>query len=397
MRSPNDLFRKLLRHAKACWAAGIPVAVLLLALFSPPEAGAGDGIKTFGDARIGIFASERTARDGRETASEELRLRLRIGAETRMSANWFARGRLAGRFTSEQDRTRWWLRAWAPTRTGLEDGDVTVDEAFLRYTPEHGAWSLRVGRFQTSFELKGVPAKGLDRNDSPNVDITWTDGLHLQHDLNARWRSHLILQGNAARGSGQLARSPLSFDHSASRVTAFAAMEATKPWGPVTQRVFAVTWMPRSLATEGVGAPARDDYFTLTAKIFAEWPLGAGGLRGGFGGEAGYAPKTPLRHLFVPGANGDSDGTAWQLSANLFDFAPGHRIGVVYGRAGAGWLISPDFRNNDRLFEVRHQWRLSKGLSMETRFRRRQEILLSGQAGRARVDDDVYLRFSGRF
>lgn len=396
MLTPWACARETLGRAWLGWASGIPATVLLLACCAS-QAGAGEPIKTFGDARIGIFASERTARDGRETASEELRLRLRIGAEAKLSAQWMARGRLAGRFTSEQSRTRWWLRAWAPTRTGLEDGDVTVDEAYVRYAPEHRAWSVRVGRFQTSFELKGVPAKGLDRNDSPNVDITWTDGLHLQHDLSSRWRSHLVVQGNVARGSGQLARAPLSFDHRASRVTTFAALEGTRPWGAVTQRVFAVTWMPRSLATEGIAAPVRDDYLTLTAKLFAEWPLGAGGLRGGFGGEAGYAPRTPLRRLFVPGATGDADGTAWQLSANLFDFAPGHRIGVVYGRAGAGWLISPDFRNSDRLFEVRHQWRLSKGLSMETRFRRRKETLLSGQPGRARVDDDVYLRFTGRF
>lgn len=356
-----------------------------------------DRIHYFGDARIAFYASEREARDASETRDEGLRMRLRVGAETGLGDEWQLRGRLAGRYTTDQDRSRFWMKAWAPTRTGLDEGDATIDELFLRYAPADSDWSLRLGRFQGKFALLGVASKSFDRNDSPNVDITWTDGAHLQYEHGPSWRSHLVLQANASSGTGQTARAPLVFDDDGSRVTAFAALEATAPWGPLTQRLFAVTWMPDTLATDGLGATTRDDYFALTAKLFAEWPIGAGGMRGGIGGELGYAPNTPVESVVGAGGDASANGGAHQFSLNLYDFAPGHNIALVYGRAGAGWLISPDFRNNDRLHEIRYQWRFSKTWSMETRLRRREEISVPAGTPRARIDDDFYLRFTGRF
>ncbi len=370
---------------------------LALALLAPATGVAGESVRPFGDVRGGFFATEREARDGTETDTDELKLRLRLGAEAKLSEEWLVRGRLAGRFTTEQDRSRIWIKAWAPTRTGLEDGDTTIDELYLRYAPADGNWSLRFGRFQSKFELMGVAAKSLDRNDSPNVDITWTDGLHWQYKLTPGWQSHLVLQSNVSSGTGQTARAPLSFDDNGSRITAFGALEASAPLGPLTQRVFAVTWMPETLATDGLGADKREDYYAWTAKLFAEWPVGAGGMRFGLGGEAGYAPNTPTESAVNAGSGGSADGVAGQLSFNLLDFAPGHNIGFVAGHVGAGWLLSPDFRNNDTLLEIRYQWRISKTWSMETRIRRREEIDIPASAPQERIDDDFYLRFSGRF
>lgn len=374
-----------------------PALLACLVAAAPAPATAAGGPRYFGDARLSFVASEREARDGAETEDEALRLRLRAGAETRLAEQWSFRGRLAGRLTSDQDRTRLWLKAWAPTRTGLQDGDITLDELYLRYAPQQGDWSLRLGRFQGKFALPGVASKSLDRNDSPNVDITWTDGVHWQYALAPGWQTHIVLQNNVSSGTGQTARGPLVFDEDRSRITTFAALEATTPAGPLTQRLFAVTWMPETLAPEGIGAAPREDYFAFTAKLFAEWPIGAGGMRGGLGGELGYAPNTPAEGVVNAGSGRSADGMARQFSVNLFDFAPGHHIAFVHGRAGAGWLISPDFRNNDRLLEIRYQWRISKAWSMETRLRRRTEIDLPAAAAQARVDDDFYLRFTARF
>jgi hypothetical protein len=375
----------------------LTTAILMLAWLVPAGAPRAAPAQTFGDARLGFFANEREARDRTETSNEGLRLRLRVGAETRLSEDWLLRGRFAGRFSTDQERTRFWLRAWAPTRTGLEDGDGTLDELYLRYAPAGADWSLRVGRFQSKFELTGVASKSMDRNDSPNMEVTWTDGWHWQYALTPQWRSHLILQRNASRGTGQAARAPLAFDDRASRITTFAALESTTPIGPLKQRLFGVTWMPGTLATDGIGADRREDYFALTAKLFAEWPIGPNGMRGGLGGEIGYAPNTPVESVVNAGAGTSADGWGRTFSMNLLDFMPGHHIAFVFGRAGAGWLISPDFRNNDRLLEIRYQWRISRTLSMESRLRRREEIDLPEGVTRARIDDDFYLRFSTRF
>ncbi|NOY62155.1 MAG: hypothetical protein GXP10_03180, partial [Gammaproteobacteria bacterium] len=61
--------------------------------------------------------------------------------------------------------------------------------------------SVRVGRMQTKFELAGVAKKSLDRNDSPNTDITWTDGVYAKHKLSDSWTAHAILQYSPRSGS----------------------------------------------------------------------------------------------------------------------------------------------------------------------------------------------------
>jgi hypothetical protein len=80
----------------------------------------------------------------------------------------------------------------------------------------------------------------------------------------------------------------------------------------------------------------------------------------------------------------------------VYDFVPKHHIGVVYGRADAGWLLSPDFRPNDRLAEIAYQWQFLPKTSMEARVRERRE--LEHPAGtRERVDRDLYVRVTHKF
>ena len=64
--------------------------------------------------------------------------------------------------------------------------------------------------------------------------------------------------------------------------------------------------------------------------------------------------------------------------------------------AGAGWLLSTDYRNNDRLTELRYQRRFNPSLSLEARVRLRQELEVPAGA-RRRQDRDLYVRLSARF
>lgn len=381
-------------------ALGIIVRVLagfVVVHASASIAFASDGPSAIGDVRVGWFASEREAGDGTRSEADDVRLRLRLGVEGNLAPGIRWRTRLAGRFSSEQDGSRLWLRAWTPTRTGLELGDATPDELHLEYSPPGAVWSLRAGRMQTSFELPGVAAKTLDRNDSPSTEIGWTDGLHWRHQLGSSWQSHLILQRNVSRGTGNTVRSPLTFDDHDSRLSVFAGLQSTASWGPVDLRMLSVTWMPDTLAPMGIDSPERKDYLTVTARGSAEWPLGQTGMRARLGGELGWALNTPDWTVVGPDTSGKADGKAWLASASLMDFLAGHGIGIVYGQAGGGWLLSPDFRNNDRLFELRYRWSVTSQWSVEARFRRREEIEIPASAVQRRVDDDFFLRVTGRF
>lgn len=359
-------------------------------------AGAEQPARTFGDARVVFYATEREARDRTVTKDEGVRLRLRAGAEKRLSEEWLLRARFAGRYATGQDRMRLWVKGWAPTRTGIEDGDTTVDEFFVNYSPRGADWSLRAGRFQTKFALADITEKSLDRKDTSNVTIGWTDGLHWRYQLTPEWRANVLLQHNNRRGTGNTWRAPLDFSDSASRVSYFGGLEATRPWGPLKQRMIGVTWIPSGLASQGLGDARREDYLALTARSTGEWPIGESGMRGVIGLEFGYAPNTPSREVMGAG-EGDSGGLAKTFSMNLMDFMPRHDLGFAYGSLDPGWLISPSYRANELLQEIRYRWRIDDSLTLEARLRRREERHLPADVTRPRIDDDAYLRFTFRF
>lgn len=380
---------------------GARTAALLLLLFPALHAAAAQPAsnrswKVSGDLRAGYFASERTARDATRSDDDAFNARLRVALERGLGEHWTFRTRLAGRFSSNQDGVRAYLRGYAPTRTGTGFGDITLDEAYLRHAAPGQGLRVRIGRFQTQFDLPGVASKGLDRNDSPSVGVNWTDGVHLDVPLAGDWRGHLIAEHRHRLGSGGVARAPLDFSDPDSRVSLLAGLENNRAWGPVDRRMLSLTWMPSSLAGSGLSSAAREDYLTANARVSATWPLRDAGLRLVAGLEAGYAFTTPAASAVGTGLAGDSDGLAWQAAASLYDIAPGHNLGIAYGRAGAGWLISPDFRANDELAEIRYQWRFNKATSMETRVRERKEIARPA-GSRARVDHDLYVRVTHRF
>lgn len=398
MSTPSPLVPARPARARAMSRAAALLAAASLATSFGAMAAPADATdwKFSGDLRAGYFASERTARNGAESSQDAFNARLRLAFERRLDERWTVRTRVAGRFSSEQDGTDVYLRSYAPTRTGTAFGDITLDEAYLGYQAPEDGLRLRVGRFQTAFAVPGVASKGLDRNDSPNTDVNWTDGIHLDLPVAGGWRGHLIGQYRSAKGSGGVAHAPLDFRDSNSRTTLFLGLENKHHLGPITQRMVSLTWMPDSLANRGLANPARKDYVTVDARVAAQWPLGSGGSRLVTGAELGYALQTPHDTVTGTGGTGDADGLAWQVQASIYDFAPRHNIGVAIGSAAAGWLLSPDYRPNDRSMEIRYQWQFLKKTSMEARVRERRE-LQHPTGTRARVDRDLYVRVTHKF
>ncbi|MDQ2701339.1 MAG: putative porin [Pseudomonadota bacterium] len=378
--------------------AAIGLATGFSAFAAPANSVASEpgGWKFSGDLRGGWFASERTARDGTESEQDAFNARLRMAIERSLGDRWTVRTRLAGRYSSDQDGNNAYLRGYAPTRTGIAFGDTTVDEAYLGYQAPDNGLRVKVGRFQTAFAVPGVASKGLDRNDSPNIDVNWTDGIHVDMPVAGGWRGHVIGQYRHRLGSGAVAHAPLDFSDDGSRTTVFLGLENRQRLGPITQRMVSVTWMPDSLAAYGLANAARDDYTAVDARIAAEWPLREGGARFVAGAEVAYALETPLDTVVGTGGSGETGGLAWQLQASVYDFAPRHHIGLAVGRADAGWLLSPDYRPNDSSAEIRYQWQFRPTTSMEARVRERRE-LDHPETTRERVDRDIYIRLTHKF
>ena len=78
------------------------------------------------------------------------------------------------------------------------------------------------------------------------------------------------------------------------------------------------------------------------------------------------------------------------------DFRPGHSVGVNYGYAEEGWLLSPSYRPNDSSFALRYHWRPADRIQVELQGRWREEIEINGDAPRKREEFDWRLRVTWR-
>ena len=371
-------------------------AVVLAAVPAAAQIALPEYLSISADVRAGYFSSQLDDRDGSESESSDLRTRIRLGAALRLRDAFSAKVRLAGRYSTEQELFDFYVRDHAPTVDGLRFGETTIDEAYLNYRPSQRV-NLRAGRFHSKFVLADLMGKSLDRGDSPNTDITWTDGAHLTVGLTRGWSSHFLVQHNAAEGPTHVVRAPLAFSESRSRLTWFAALENTAAWGPVVQRALDLTYIPGALRVDGTAEGEIEDYVGLVARGAAAWPVATGRLL--LGGEVGVAPNTPTRQAQRVGdaTDGRSGGLAYQLAVTLADAIEGHRFGIVYGETQAGWLIAPDFRENNRLIEGRYQWRFATNHSFEARARLRRDLDQIIGSERRRQDLDFYLRITSRF
>lgn len=359
------------------------------------SASAQEGLTLFGDVRSGVLGAETRVRSGAESESLSWRTRARVGARLGVDADWSIVGRAAGRFDTEQRDLSFELDLAAPSPSGLEDGQATIDTLHVLYAPADSPWRIRLGRFQTAFDLEGVAKKSLDRLDSASFDVTWTDGAWVARQ-GETWTGHLVLQYNDADGPSNTLRRPLAFAADESRVGVFAAFTANDPLGPIVQRVVAITWLPGALRPFGPGSPVRDDYLAATAKAAAAWPVGAADARLLIAGEAGYARNTP-RQTILGSGNDETYRFAWQTSVNVMELIPSHSVGIVYGRVADGWLISPDYSPNQWALEARWLWRLNAAWAIDARVRRRAEIDLPFPALHPRRDEDFYLRATWQF
>jgi len=357
------------------------------------------GWKLKGDFRPIADHQETDNRDGGSITDNALGARFRAGADLGVTPNLHLGARLAGTCFVFTDGTGcnpdFIVQLDAPTASGLDNGQITFDEFYmLLHKQEHS--DVAIGRLQTRFVLRaGVFARSLDRNDSSNVNVTWTDGLHAVYRARNGWKSNLVLQRNAADGSGSVRRNPLDFASSRARNTWFIAFENEQPWGNIVQRGFDISYLPDSLLKNGVANGRREDYWGFVGRVVARWPRKYTGMHLRLGAEAGYAPETPTASAV--NLTGDPQGFAWDVSASLMDIRPGHHFGVQYARTGAGWLLSPQYRPNEEMLEFRYQWRPPRQPVIDMRIRWRKDIRQLSDAIHKRRVADVFLRATWQF
>jgi len=348
-----------------------------------------------GDTRLGYFHKERTDRDSSKNGDNQWRLRVRAGLSKKINETFSLKLRFAGRYSTDQDGGEFVWDGTSPSSDGLKLGQSTFDEAYVKY--KNNNWSLKLGRIQTKFELKGVARKSLDRNESPNTDINWTDGAHISYAGKHEWKTHVILQRNLRSSPTNVRRKPLNFSDSGSRISYLLAFENNAQSGNVVQRGFNISYLPKSLQKDGSSTGRIKDYWGFTAKSALSWRVGTNKMRFMLASEIGYAPETPTNQSLKIDGNDDSSGWATQITANFINFFPKHSVGLVYGYVGAGWLLAPDFRNNNTSIEGRYKWQLNKTLKIEGRLRQRKDLNQLTSTQQTRDDVDYYFRVTYKF
>ena len=353
-----------------------------------------DGIGMSLDVRVGYFQSVIDDRDNAGSTEDLVVARWRFRTEFGIFPYLRTVGRIAGICTNEECSPNLVLDNSIPTTNGMSDGDITIDEAYFHWF-RRDRFDLALGRIQTKFVARGgVFAKSLDRNDSNNVSANWTDGLHATYRARNGWVPNLILQYNSSDGPTNVRRDPLDFDDSAARVSYFIAIENLERSPLFLQRGLDISYLPKSLLKDGSMSGRREDYYGIVIRSSNRWPERDDGIRLRVASEIGYAPETQTKAAAGLAGSGDVDGLAWHISLSLMDFKPNHSIGVNYGRVGAGWLLSPQFRQNESQIEIRYQWRKTKRLALDFRIRKRKELEQLSLSDRKREELDFFLRFT---
>lgn len=355
------------------------------------------GLGVDGDLRLGyVFAGE----DFQGVVSGDsghLRLRWRLRSVWGISERLRAVGRVSGTCSGLQCDPEFIMQPDIPTPIGLGDGQITIDSLFFQWF-RTDKFNVAVGRMETKYVARGgVYAKSLDRNDSNNLRVNWTDGIHATYKAANGWNSNVILQYNAPEGPSGIRRSPLDFSEKGSRVSSFVAFENVQPKRYMVQRALDISYMPSSLRKNGIDGGPVVDYWAFVGRVAARWPVRSEGWRLRFSSEVGYAPETPTKLASGIVGSGDAGGLAWNVTASIMDFLPNHSFGINFAQTEAGWLISPQYADNEQLLELRYMWRPSDQLTLDVRGRWRDELNLRIFEDPSRDRFDFYARVTWSF
>jgi hypothetical protein len=355
------------------------------------------GIAVDGDLRLGFIFAGEDIQSIVSSDSGHLRSRWRLRSGWGISDRFRAVGRVSGICSTNECDPEFILQPDIPTPVGISDGQITIDSLFFQWFRTE-KFNVAVGRMETKFVARGgVYAKSLDRNDSNNLRINWTDGIHATYKAKNGWNSNMILQYNSSDGPSNIRRSPLDFSDSGSRVSTFVGFENVQPKRRLVQRALDITYMPSSLKKNGIDNGSAVDYWAVVTRAAARWPVRSEGWRLRFSSEVGYAPETPTKLASGIVGSGDAGGLAWNVTASIMEFLPNHSIGVNYAETEAGWLISPQYADNERLWEIRYMWRPMERLTLDVRGRWRNDLALRIVEEPDRDRFDFYARFTWSF
>ena len=329
-------------------------------------------IRLIGDIRTGYIGFVGEQRNGDRLSRHELRNRTRVGFELTLSRNVLFNMRYAGRISTYDFHFNPGLHTTAAGNNGLLLGEGAFDQFYV--STQLNEWlSVKAGRFQTSFTLDGNIKNSILRQDSPNTDISWTDGLHFKARATPSITADLVLQSHIANPTTNVFRKPLDIPSSDVPITLFLNLKKDIGQGFLNSFAINLTYTPDALIMSSDGR--RSGYFAASIKPQLR-KVFSSGRKLLFGTELAYSFKRPNRDVFgfTENGGGHAGGFGFQSTLTLMDVLKGQHLGVMATMIGPSLLTSSAFWNNLLLFEVRHSIKLGRKISSDLRLRYRADL-----------------------
>lgn len=348
-----------------------------------------------GDVRFGYFSQMGEQRDGSNLNVHEMRLRSRTGLRFNIHENVYLRARYAFRMNSRDIDLDPALHTSAPGNGGLKMGEGAFDEAYINVEASD-YFSFRMGRFQTSYSVPGVISNSIQRHDSPNTDVAWTDGILLSLKPAQQWSADFILQYHYHNPPTNVFRSPTQITTDDSPVTLFTSVTRSIENRAIEYVALDINYTPDALIENASGN--RIDYFATSLKSRLSWDI-KNGRELQWGGEFAYSFNRPEKDMVgFTNTNGDkAGGFGFQSNVSIRNLFENQHLGFIAATLEPSLLTSSDYWNNILLLEVRHQYVFNSRLSAETRIRYRGDLKKLDTFNQKRWQIFPYARLTYRF
>lgn len=352
-----------------------------------------ENISLYGDVRSGYFGQEREERDGSTISRHEIRTRARIGFQFRLSENAQLHVRYATRLSSMGKGFDPYWSTSAKRNNGLRLQEAAFDEAYLRLDVSPGLY-FKAGRFQTGYTIPGAIRNAIQRNDSPNNDVQWTDGLLVSRRHGSGWQTDVIAQVHYGNWPTNTMRRPLDFSESDAFLTTFISHSKSDRQGLVRFRGVDLTFSPNALI---VRPGDRSHYLAVSAKGALGWQTSSLGDIV-WAAEGAWSIIQPDKaYMGFSGVKGEkTGGFGAQMSLSFMDYLDGHSTGFIIAAIEPALLTSEDYWNNSVLWEVRHIIQINRRLSSELRIRYRADLYQYAGVERKRAEYVPYARLTWR-
>jgi hypothetical protein len=385
-------------HKSGRWCPVLFIVILFLpALKLNAQIPLTDNQKLFltGDIRTGYFGITGQNRDGSSADFHEIRNRTRIGIRYLPHERVIIQTRYAIRVNSRDFELKPGLHTSRPGNGGLMMGEGAFDEAYLQYAFSD-RFTTRIGRFQASYAIGGVISNAIIRNDSPNVDVEWTDGALFAFIPAAGWSTDLVVQWHHKNAPSNTYRNPLDINNTDTPFTFFTHIRKSFKDNVIRYAALDVIYSPDALIKTTDGN--RGDYLAAAVKTQLGWELPSSRTLL-WGGEIAYSFNRPDETVVRMGTTDGkkAGGLGFQTNLSIQNLFEGHNLGFIAAILEPSLLTSTSYWNNLLLIEIRHTCRLTGRLSAETRLRYRGDHKQLAGVDQKRWQIFPYARLTYRF